>query len=376
MNKLKHYLSIYLLLTSMLSAFFVSAKALDQTQDQPSVFDEAQQAAAEGHFDDVVGLLTAALSSGNLDDDNQAIAYSNRGIAYSLQKKYALAVQDLQKAYNLNPEHLLTLNHLGILSEHIEKNFERAAIWYERSASLGYAASQVNLGNLYRQGRGVEKDTRAAIRLFQQAVDQGYPAAMVALGEMTMDGLGVARNYAEGLSLLRTGVAQGVVTGNYYIGLSYERGHGATQNFDKALEHYMLAAVQGHAPSQGSVGYLYRWGNGVDKNFVEAVKWYRLAAEQGDVKAANRLAWLLATCPVGEVCNGQVALEFANLAVSAEPSAGNLDSLAAAYARVGEFDQAMAVIRRIGEDPTLNISVRAKYARRLDRYQHGIPFQL
>jgi TPR repeat protein len=58
------------------------------------------------------------------------------------------------------------------------------------------------------------------------------------------------------------------------------------------------AAVQGHAPSQGALGYLFRRGNGVDKDFIEATKWYRLAAEQGDVLAANRLAWLMAACPV------------------------------------------------------------------------------
>ncbi|MCS5574568.1 MAG: hypothetical protein NZ789_16700, partial [Pseudomonadales bacterium] len=67
-----------------------------------------------------------------------------------------------------------------------------------------------------------------------------------------------------------------------------------------------------------------------EKNFLEAVKWYRLAAEQGDVLAANRLAWLLATCPLEAVCNGHVALEFAKLAVSVDDSATNLDSMAAA----------------------------------------------
>jgi len=114
----------------------------------------------------------------------------------------------------------------------------------------------------------------------------------------------------------------------------------------------------------------------MDKDFVEAVRWYRLAAEQGNVLAANRLAWLMAACPIEDVCNGEVALEFAALAVQQERTATNLDSLAAAYARIGDFDRALQVIKEILSDKSLSSSARVKYSRRIDRYQNGIPFQL
>jgi TPR repeat protein len=342
----------------------------------PSLFEQAQIAAAAGKYGEVVSILTSAIEQQTLQDDDLAIAYSNRGIAYSLMQQYGLAVQDLQLAIRINPEHPLSLNHLGILAEHVEQDFAKAAEWYSRAASLGYAASEVNLGNLYRSGQGVVRDTARAVRLYELAVEQDYDVALVALGEMYMEGNGIARNPARGRALLQEGVSRGVVTGHYYLGIAYEEGIGVAIDYDQARLHYRNAAIQGHAPSQGALGYLYRRGNGVDKDFVEAIKWFRLEAEQGNVLAANRLAWLMATCPVKEVCNGKVALEFAGLAVQKERSVTNLDTLAAAYARVGEFDRALQVISEVLSDESLSISARTKYEGRIDRYSNGIPFQL
>jgi pentatricopeptide repeat protein len=61
---------------------------------------------------------------------------------------------------------------------------------------------------------------------------------------------------------------------------------------------------------------------------------------------------------------------------SKERSATNLDSLAAAYARVGEFDRALQVVNEILADEILSSSARTKYTSRIDRYNNGIPFQL
>ncbi len=374
------YISIFLIVVLAFSTPVLAADtAADITETEAArqgVFSTAQQAAAEGRYDDVISLLSDAIGSDTLESQELAIAYSNRGIAYSLLKRFGLAVQDLNAAIRLNPEHPLTLNHLGILAEHVELDFAEAARWYQKAADLGYPASQVNLANLYRDGRGVEQNNAIAAEYLVLAVEQDYDVALVALGEMYMDGAGVARNERKGLELLTEGVKRGVVTGNYYLGRAYERGMGVSRDYGRALDHYREAAMQGHAPSQGALGYLYRKGHGVQKDFIEAAKWYSLASEQGDATAANRLAWLLATCPVDDVCDGDVALEYAGLAVKTDRSASNLDTLAAAYARVGEFDRALRVIQEILGFENLSESARRKYQRRVERYENGIPFQI
>jgi Flp pilus assembly protein TadD len=71
-------------------------------------------------------------------------------------------------------------------------------------------------------------------------------------------------------------------------------------------------------------------------------------ANPTDVSIANNLAWLLATCPDAAYRDGPRALQLAEWACKATDyrSPPLLDSLAAAYAETGLFDQAAQTIRQ------------------------------
>jgi Zn-dependent protease len=94
--------------------------------------------------------------------------------------------------------------------------------------------------------------------------------------------------------------------------------------------------------------------------------------------AHNNLAWLLATCPVDSLRNGEAALELAMCACKATgwatPSC--LGTLAAAYAEVGDFGQAVHWQERANADSrylrTYGESARA----RLRLYEQGLPYRL
>ena len=340
---------------------------------EANIFDDAQTAARDGRYRDVVGILTDALDAGSLEGQELVIAYSNRGIAYSLLKAYGLAKADLNRAIELDPEHKLTQNHLGIIAEHVDHDYGAAKTWYEKAAQSGFPASQVNLANLYRKGLGVAEDYAKALEFYKLAADQGYSMAYVPMGVMYMEGKGTGQNYKEGMKWLEKGRAQGVIDASYYLGLAYEKGLGVTPNQDQAVKLLRTAAMQGHGKAQNSLGYHYRRGAGVPQDYGEAAKWYQLSADQNNIQATNRLAWLLATCPTRDVCNGEDALVLAERAVSVEPSASNLDSLAAALARTGNFDQALKTIERIlsSDDPK-----RSRYRNRLNIYSQHQPYQL
>ena len=66
------------------------------------------------------------------------------------------------------------------------------------------------------------------------------------------------------------------------------------------------------------------------------------------MKSANALAWMLATSPYTEVRNGPEAVQYAGQAASGpnRKVPEILDTLAAAYAETGEFDQAISVERQ------------------------------
>jgi protein O-mannosyl-transferase len=94
--------------------------------------------------------------------------------------------------------------------------------------------------------------------------------------------------------------------------------------------------------------------------------------------AQTRLAWLLATCPQASLRNGREAVELARQAI--EHSGGEypqtLDTLAAAYAEFGQFDNAAETARRAlnllkGQNSELAVAIQS----RLKLYQARLPYR-
>ncbi len=343
--------------------------------------DEAQLAASEGRYRDVVTLLTEVLESEDLDDPGRVVAHSNRGIAYSLLNAYALARKDLNEALKINPDHALTMNHLGLLAEQIEQDYGVAADFYMRASELGFSASRVNLAKLYTSGKGVSQADDKAFELLQDAALAEYTMAYEPLGQMMADGRGTKRNTRAAVAMFQKSASAGIADGQYALGFAYERGIGVAVSNSKAAEYYLKAAVQGHGRAQNSLGYLYRRGGGVPQSYLEAAKWYRLAADQGVPSAMNRLAWLLAGCPEPEICNGELAVELIKRAFEQDDfeeadRAGYEDSLAAGYARSGQFDLAIETLNKTLENLNPGDRQYAGFARRLKLYKTGIPNQL
>jgi Zn-dependent protease len=97
------------------------------------------------------------------------------------------------------------------------------------------------------------------------------------------------------------------------------------------------------------------------------------------VNAHNNLAWLLAVCPIDALRNGPEAVEHATWACNAtgwsKPNC--LGTLAAAYAEVGDFDQAVRWHRRALADPAYSKTYgEATVSHRLQLYEQGLPCRL
>jgi len=339
-------------------------------------FDDAQQAAASGDYREVVAILSKMLEQGELDSDQRVIAYANRGIAYSLLKAYALAKQDLETALSMNPNHPLTLNHLGLLAEQVDQDYILAAGFYQKAIELQFSASQVNLANLYWYGKGVPKNTKRAFELYRQAAEANYNMAFAPLGRIYASGNGAPQNHKRAFDLFKRGSESGVTEANYYLGFAYEKGRGVKQDLALAKRNYQIAAIQGHGEAQNALGYLFRRGLGVEQDYVQAATWYQLASDQGVAGAMNRLSWLLAGCPVEKVCNGESSIVLAQQALEQGESPERLDSLAAGYARVGDFDQALKTMARVLQLLPASSPKRSSYSNRLERYRQGIVTQL
>ena len=104
-------------------------------------------------------------------------------------------------------------------------------------------------------------------------------------------------------------------------------------------------------------------------DFKKAIEINPLVAE-----AYNNLAWLLATAKVPDYLNGKKAVELARKAceLSEWKDPNYLDTLAAAYARVGDFENAVK-----WQEKALESSKSARkpeLQRRLDFYRESKPW--
>ena len=93
--------------------------------------------------------------------------------------------------------------------------------------------------------------------------------------------------------------------------------------------------------------------------------------------ARNLLAWLLATCPDDKYRDGKKAVESAIRACELTnwTAAGIIDTLAAAYAEVGDFDNAVKYQKQASEDPEYQERYLEGGRMRLELYKERKPYR-
>ena len=136
-----------------------------------------------------------------------------------------------------------------------------AARRYKLAADHGDADAQLNLGMMYRAGRGgLAPDPREAARLYKLSADQGNAVAQLQLAYM------------------------------------YENGDVLPKDWREAARLYRLAADQGNAEAQANLADFYERGDaGLRKNVCEAMRLRKLAAAQGNTYAERSLKGASAT---------------------------------------------------------------------------------
>ena len=186
-----------------------------------------------------------------------------------------------------------------------------------------------------------------------------------------------AKSYKIALKHCIKAAEEGDAAAQYYLGLIYVKqdkasdGHvliktSAEAGFKKAVFHQTvetlleeddaelaqqaLRRMQTYAESGDDVaqfwmGNVFLFGYAQQKRSPnEASHWYQLATEQNNLRAMNNLAWIKANARDSELFDPEGALRLALKVVETYPeSHGYLDTLAAAFAANGQFDDAVRV---------------------------------
>jgi tetratricopeptide (TPR) repeat protein/cell division septation protein DedD len=112
---------------------------------------------------------------------------------------------------------------------------------------------------------------------------------------------------------------------------------------------------------------------GAMRDYIQVLK-----VNPGYIEAFNSMAWIMATSPDDRLRDGRRAVAYAEKAVDNSPPDINfLDTLAAAYAEAGRFDEAIAIENRI-----ISLLARARqpeaipmHVQRMNHYEEGRPYR-
>jgi TPR repeat protein len=301
----------------------------------------------------------------------------------------------------------------------VTRDVATATRYMAAAAERGNVVGQVYMGGLYLYGAGVDADIERARAWFEAAANQQDPYALYLLSDMYATGVGVQADKALGFELLSRSAALGHMDAQRRLGFwLLEEG----DQRDPARAIAMLertATVDPHTAFL--LGYQYLLGSLVTRDVALASQWLATAADEGNAQAQlllldlseqgfeiqhnsrrsraeilataspedqNGFAWRYSVSPDDTLRNGSLAVEIMeDLLDSADMvNAARLDTLAAAYAEVGRFEEAVAteeaaIDRLRNERGPQSPPVEAveamlpQYRERLDSYRAGQPYR-
>lgn len=116
----------------------------------------------------------------------------------------------------------------------------------ENAAKNGDSRAALVLGTCFSKGLGVERDFRRAARFFELAAAQGDAAGFRNLGVMHLKAQGVAADPEKAVELLKRAAEDGDPAAAYHLGLCFESGVGVSMDPDQARKWMTQAAKAGH----------------------------------------------------------------------------------------------------------------------------------
>ena len=324
--------------------------------------------ATSGQFDEAEIQFQAAV---DLKPD-YADAYSNLGAMLVRNGRVDGAMAAYRKALEYQPDSEAAHRNLGMALAG-RQQWDEAIAHYRKALEIKPGSSEVHndLG-MALVGRGQLDE---AIVHFQQAVET-QPGNVEARTNLAATLVKVGRTdeaMAEYEALLKIQPDDAKAHNNYGAIL------GKDGRWDEAIAHFqtVLELKADYGDARDNLGVIQSEREGLLKGLAarrELLRW-----QPDDVSLLNGMAWVLATVPNDSIRDGATAVEFAQraekLTGGREPAI--LDTLAAAYAEVGRFAEAVQTAHKAldlagqQDKQPLVESIRAK----IRLYEAGKPFR-
>jgi tetratricopeptide (TPR) repeat protein len=283
-------------------------------------------------FDEAVAFYTEEI----LKHPFPVAALNHRALIWAEKKEYDFALADYDEAIRLNPANASAHNNRGNIHR-ARKDYDRALADYDEAIRLDPTVPlhYTNRASVWAAKREFDRaiaDHDTVVRL-----NPRLPTGYLNRGRAWMAKRDYARALADYDEALRL---------NPRLALGYvNRGQArsARKEFDKALADFdeAIRLSPKFAPAYGGRGNVRRARKdyaGALADFDEAIR-----LDPGLALTHNNRAWLLATCPDAAFRDGKAAVASARKACELDgwKNPTSLDTLAAAYAELGDFSAAV-----------------------------------
>jgi TPR repeat protein len=153
-------------------------------------------------------------------------------------------------------------------------------------------------------------------------------------------------------------------------------GHGVTKDLVKAKEWLEKAISNGPPARVYDLARICEDSDPAVRDLARADALHRRLADGGYMLSQNRMAWWLSTAADPGLRDGKEAVRYALMSVAQKRIAGTVDTLAAAYARDGQFEKAVEAQREAIEllGKSADPDTVADYLTRLRLYEAGTPY--
>lgn len=162
--------------------------------------------------------------------------------------------------------------------------------YYSMSAKQKYPLGLYRVGNAYFGGFGVKQDFKTGVEYFREAAELKNPEACGALGHAYLRGIGVKQDDVQAIFWFQKGAALNDDLSLWYLGMCYEGGKIIQKNPTKAFECYQKSVARNSWFARYALGRCYEYGIGVEKDLSLAFENYKKSYHNtGIFKTANFL---------------------------------------------------------------------------------------
>lgn len=160
----------------MLGVLLVGLAGRPLLADGMSDIDACYRAYREGVYDRAIALCSRGLQSADLSDENLALGFVNRGMAYRAIKDYDRAIQDYDAAIKLRPNYAEAYYDRGNAYVYLDR-YDRGIEDYDRAIELrsDLATAYAGRGWAYRLKGEYDRALQDFDRAIELDPNEGYP---------------------------------------------------------------------------------------------------------------------------------------------------------------------------------------------------------